>query len=312
MEKISVIIPVFNMCDSLDDTLRSVVEQTYPNLDIVCVDDGSTDSSLAKLQSWAQSDGRIKLVTRMNGGLSAARNSGLKVAQGEYIAFLDAGDILHPHALEILLDALTGQKADVAVSRYFAKAHSQASAAHCLAKKVPAKPRVFSADNPLEQLLRHKYIRSSSCNKLYRREAIGGLRFQENIFFEDWPFVTKVFGGIKRLAIVDAPLYGYIMHPQSITRSDFSEKKVLSYVAGIESVNEYFSQRGGVSRAALKRCAIAANMMLNKVWHARRLNKNLQSYVLEKFWRLVRERKIFLRDVACKNLLRVLIMGLKK
>ena len=305
---ISVIIPVFNMFDSLEGTLKSVTAQTYSNLEIVCVDDGSTDGSHKVIESWAEKDSRIRIVSRQNGGLSAARNSGLDVASGEYVAFLDAGDVLHEKAFETLLGALISSKADVAVSKSFVKAKSLEVAVKKLSAVMPEKGRFISSDSPLNDILKYKYVLSSTCNKLYRREAISALRFEEGIFFEGWPFVTKVFGGIKRLAIVDAPLYGYIMQPQSITRSDFSEKKVLSYVAGIESVNEYFSQRGGVPRAALKRCGIASGMMLGKVWHSRAAVPELRSLALREFWRLVRERKILLRDVALKATVRAVAM----
>lgn len=305
---ISVIIPVFNMCDSLESTLQSVIAQTYSDLEIVCVDDGSTDGSHEVVESWAEKDSRIRVVSRQNGGLSAARNSGLDVATGEYVAFLDAGDVLHKKAFEILLGALTSSKADVAVSKCFVKAKSQQLASKKLSADLVEKPKIFSSDCPLVDILKYKYVLSSACNKLYRRKSVGTLRFQEGIFFEDWPFVTKVFGGINKFAMVESPLYGYVMQDGSITRSDFSERKILSYVAGIESVNEYFLQRGGVPRAAQKRCAIASGMMLGKVWHSRAAVPELRSLALREFWRLVRERKILLRDVALKATVRAVAM----
>ncbi len=305
---ISVIIPVFNMCDSLESTLQSVIAQTYSDLEIVCVDDGSTDGSHEVVESWAEKDSRIRVVSRQNGGLSAARNSGLDVATGEYVAFLDAGDVLHKKAFEILLGALTSSKADVAVSKSFVKAKSQELVSKKLSADLLEKPKIFSLDCPLVDILKYKYVLSSACNKLYRRKSVGTLRFQEGIFFEDWPFVTKVFGGINKFTMVESPLYGYVMQDGSITRSDFSERKILSYVAGIESVNEYFLQRGGVPRAAQKRCAIASGMMLGKVWHSRAAGPELQSLALREFWRLVRERKILLRDVPLKATVRAVAM----
>ena len=305
---ISVIIPVFNMCDSLESTLQSVIAQTYSDLEIVCVDDGSTDGSHEVVESWAEKDSRIRVVFRQNGGLSAARNLGLDVATGEYVAFLDAGDVLHRKAFEILLGALTSSKADVAVSKSFVKAKSQELVSKKLSADLLEKPKIFSSDCPLVDILKYKYVLSSACNKLYRRKSVGTLRFQEGIFFEDWPFVTKVFGGINRFTMVESPLYGYVMQDGSITRSDFSERKILSYVAGIESVNEYFLQRGGVPRAAQKRCAIASGMMLGKVWHSRAAGPELQRLALREFWRLVRERKILLCDVPFKATVRAVAM----
>lgn len=305
---VSIVIPVFNMRDSIDGTLQSAVEQTYGHIDIVCVDDGSTDGSHEKLESWRRRDGRIRIVTRQNGGLSAARNSGLDAARGDYVVFCDAGDVLHKKALEILLNESISKNADVAVSKCFVKAKTQVKAAAMLSDAVRPGNRTLVSENPLKDLLKHKYVFSSACNKLFRRDAIGEIRFQEGVLFEDWPFVVKVFGSISRFALVEIPLYGYVMQSGSITRSEFSEKKLRGYVAGIESVNEFFSRRRELSGAALKRCAIAASTMIGKVWKARFACPELQKLAVTEFSRLVRERKVLPGDVSLKARARVFFM----
>jgi glycosyltransferase involved in cell wall biosynthesis len=308
MQLISVIIPVFNMEDSLDDTIKSVVEQTYSNLDIVCVDDGSTDGSLEKLKIWAARDNRIQIITRKNGGLSAARNSGIDSAKGDYIVFVDAGDVLFNKAVQILLEALIFADVDVAVSKNFVKAVSVSVAHERLTTECNKKISFSLFSKPLDDLLKYKYVMSSVCNKLYRREVVGKQRFQEGVFFEDWPFVTKIFGDIDSFVLVDRPLYGYILQEGSITRSDFSEKKLLGYVYGIENLYDHFSRKGIVPRAVQKRCAIAVKMMLGKVWHACAIDPALQKRSIYELFRLVRERKVLLRDIPLKTMLRVLVM----
>lgn len=308
---ISVVIPVFNMRDSINATLQSVVDQTYEKIDVVCVDDGSTDGSQEELKAWKLRDSRIRIITRQNGGLSAARNSGIDAARGNYIVFLDAGDVLHKSALEILLTELISHNADVSISKYFIKTETQTQAVKRLSNTIQTKNRVFVSKNPLKDFLKYKYILSSACNKLFRREAIGKLRFQEGVLFEDWPFITKIFGSIGRFVLVETPLYGYVMQSNSITRSDFSEKKIHSYVAGIENVSHFFSTKRKLLRPALKRCGIAATTMISKVWHTRFVNPHLQKTVVCEFWRLVRERKVLLRDIAFKALVRVWMMEFK-
>ena len=209
--------------------------------------------------------------------------------------------------MEVLLKAAAETDADVAVSRRFVKAPTVEGAMQRL-KAAVRTGGVKVLPNPLEGILNHKYAFSSVCNKLYRRAAIGGLRFQERVCFEDWPFVAKLFGTVRRAVLVMDPLYGYVMSPGSLTRSGFSGEKLRSYVSGIDGVAEFYSGRGNVPRAALRRCGIAAKMMLNKVWHAREALPELQNLALSEFWRLVRERKILLRDVAFKSVLRAFAM----
>lgn len=303
---ISVIVPVYN-APHLEDTMRSILSQTYRDIEVICVDDGSTDGSGEELARWAGIDGRVRVISQANGGLSVARNSGLDAAKGDWIAFVDAGDILREDALEVLHNAAVAADAEVAVSRSFAKASTVAGVMRRLNASARASEPICHS-RPIEDTLRYRYVFSSVCNKLYRRTAIGDLRFQKGIFFEDWPFVTKLFGMIRRFVLVEEPLYGYVMSAGSITRSEFSAAKVKGYVAGIESVYGFYAERGAVPRAVLRRCGIAAKMMLNKVWHSRAALPELQSLALAEFWRLVRERKVLLRDVAFKAKARAFIM----
>lgn len=303
---ISAIVPVYN-AEHLGDTMRSILSQTYRDIEVVCVDDGSTDGSGGELARWSGMDSRVTVISRGNGGLSVARNVGLDAAKGDWVAFVDAGDVLREDALEILHNAAVETDADVAISRCFVKSPTVEGAVQRLKAMCRTGGLKVFAD-PLEDIMGCKYAFSSVCNKLYRRSAIGDLRFQEGIYFEDWPFVAKLFGTVRRAALVMEPLYGYVMSPGSLTRSEFSEKKIRSYVSGIESVNEFYAARGGVPRAALRRCGIAAKMMLNKVWHSRAALPELQSLALSEFWRLVRERKVFLGDVALKSVLRAFAM----
>ena len=110
---ISVIIPVYNAERFVAQTLDSVLEQTYENWEAILVNDGSTDNSLDILQKYAQKDARFKIIDKKNGGVSAARNDGLKKAAGEYITFLDADDLWYPQFLEFMLQALQTLNPDV-------------------------------------------------------------------------------------------------------------------------------------------------------------------------------------------------------
>ena len=303
---VSVIIPVYNSAH-LDDTMRSVLSQTCRDIEVICIDDGSSDGSGDELRRWTEKDARVRVISQENRGVSMARNAGIDAAKGEWIAFVDAGDVLREDALEILLKAAVEADAEVSGAQNLVKAPEVGEVMRLLGKAQSGGGAIVLPD-PLADIIRYKYICSSVCNKLYRRSAIGELRFQPGIRFEDWPFVTKIFGTIRRFALVKNALYGYVMTPGSATRSGFSDLKIKWYVSGIESVCEFYAKRGALPRAALRRCAIAAGMMLNKVWHARNELPELPPLALSEFRRLVCERKILVWDVPFKTLLRVCAM----
>lgn len=119
MPIISVIIPVYNAEKSLDTCLQSIVEQSVGDLEIICVDDGSTDGSYEKLVGWRKKDGRIKVLRQENKGGGAARNLGLAKAAGEYIHFLDSDDSLQPQAYETMYEEICRTRADVCFCQYY-------------------------------------------------------------------------------------------------------------------------------------------------------------------------------------------------
>ena len=115
MEKISVIVPIYNAEKYLDACVESITIQTYTDIEIILIDDGSTDSCPEKCDRWASLDGRIKVVHQKNAGISGARNAGLKAVSGKYLTFVDSDDLIHPEMLEHLYAALTEDRSDIAV-----------------------------------------------------------------------------------------------------------------------------------------------------------------------------------------------------
>ena len=115
MSTISVISPVYNVAQYLDKAVRSVCDQTYPDWELILVDDGSTDGSAALCDAWAKKDGRIRVLHKENGGVSTARNAGLDAALGAYIYFLDPDDYIHPQTLAVLLELIQQYDAQIAL-----------------------------------------------------------------------------------------------------------------------------------------------------------------------------------------------------
>lgn len=251
---VSVIVPVYNTEAELPRCLDSVLAQTHTELEVVCVNDGSTDSSPSILALYAARDPRVKIVNRANGGLSAARNSGLDAVTGQYVMFVDSDDWIPADAVEKMLAAAFESGLPVIVSNGFAKNTLPPRKGHTDWRTVsPA----------LAGFVGNRRIHSSVCNKLYHREVIGAQRFIEGIYFEDWPFNTELFADLPAFALIDEPMYVYTTDRASITRSSFGLRKARSYLVGIAHVKEALKGRDEY-RLVLKRIAVAVKMLVGK------------------------------------------------
>lgn len=223
MELISVIVPVYKVEPYLDKCVQSIVDQTFQNLEIILVDDGSPDNCPAMCDAWAAKDDRIKVIHKENGGLSDARNAGLAVATGDYIAFVDSDDWIDIHYLYHLYRAIQETGAGIAACDIRTVGESDAP--------VPAAPmeapiRVCTPEEAIGDILRGEGFRAVAWNKLYRRDYLAGERYPEGKHHEDEFFTYRILAKAETLAYVDLPLYCYlqrsgsIMHTLTLKRLD--------------------------------------------------------------------------------------------
>ena len=267
MPKISVIMPVYRTEATVAAAIESVLAQTEPDFELVCVNDGSPDRAGEILASYAAKDPRIRVFTQENRGLSGARNTGLDHAAGEYVTFLDSDDALPRHALATFLAAAETTGVSVVVSEAPVDVATEDEKARAAAAAAPRDARVRVSRTPLKTVVAGRRMRSSAWNKFYRRAVIGDRRFIEGIYFEDWPFVTELLGDLDQVAIVSAPCYVYSKIGASIVRSAFTAKKVASYAEGIRHVTAWFE--GHPQRKwAMKRVAMARRMMVKRAKRA--------------------------------------------
>ena len=234
MEKplISVIVPVYNVGDYLERCLSTLLAQTYPKLEIILVDDASTDHSGALCNACASRDSRVQVVRfPQNRGPSAARNEGISRAQGEYISFVDADDRVEPDLLEKLYESLTQAGAEVsacgadgiALERGPAAVYTRSEAIQCLAKGVP--------------------FNLVPWGKLYRADLVKKTLFSEDIFYsEDLLFVYSVLKQSRRVSYRPDILYHYTQREGSQMQSGASERKLTAFAA-----QDFVCQDAGVS-----------------------------------------------------------------
>ena len=226
--KLSIIIPVYNVEQYLQNCVQSVITQTYQDLQVILVNDGSTDSSGILCDQLAQQDSRIQVVHKQNGGLSDARNAGLKVATGDYVAFLDSDDVyLHNDGLEQLMalaqieqpDVLLFQAVDVYPHHQTArKAYDE----NYMATHTGAE--VFA------QLVRTQSFNMSACFQLIRRELLEShqLYFEKGLLSEDVDWSLRLWQHVSKVRAINLPLYGY-QHREGSISTTYTIRNLRSY-----------------------------------------------------------------------------------
>lgn len=211
-DKISVIIPVYNVKDYLNKCLDSVMQQTYKNLEIVVIDDGATDGSQNICDEYASKDGRIKVIHKVNGGLSDARNVGYSESSGKYIFFLDSDDWLEKNTIEILYEALLRYDADIAVANYFYQYES-----YCASANVIEEVQVYNRSQAMRELLRNNLIKNFAWGKLYKRELLEQYTFPVGKLFEDTYWTHLIFNQARKIILVKEELVHYFQRSTSIS-----------------------------------------------------------------------------------------------
>lgn len=210
-ELISVIIPIYEVEKYLRKCVDSVLAQTYKNLEIILVDDGSPDNCGKICDEYAKKDNRVKVIHKRNGGLSSARNAGLDIAKGELVGFVDSDDYISPCMYEKLHNVLKTEQTDLALCdlEYVNKDGPFTN------KNVPAlKKETLTREEALKKL--HN-IPASVNHKLYKKKIFNGLRFRDGALYEDQFILHHIFNRLRKATIIIDKLYFYLQHSNSIT-----------------------------------------------------------------------------------------------
>ena len=211
MPKVSVIIPVYNVEKYLRQCLDSVVNQTLQDIEIICVNDGSTDNSAQILEEYRFKDKRIKVINKTNGGLSSARNAGLKIAQGEFIGFTDSDDYLDLNFYESLYNRAKETNSDIVVCEYIYRFQDNKR------KKIFLKvdKNIVTSDTQEKFECLYLPLYCYVHNKIYKKDCIKD-NFIEGLNFEDIYFTTHTISGDNQMAVAADVAYYYRNHPKSI------------------------------------------------------------------------------------------------
>ena len=221
LSKISIIIPVYNVKKYLAESLESVINQTYKNLEIIIINDGSNDGSEKICDKYSKIDSRIKLIKQKNMGLSTARNKGLDCMTGEYIAFLDPDDVYHPEMIEKTYKAITQQNVDCVICNYVPQKTTKTLEKNNVNKKIKAlnlSSKIYNKKEILDELT-HGKLNNSVWNKLYKKNLWKDVRFPEGHVYEDVLVNILILNKITSIYLLDEVLVIYRLHSKSITHT---------------------------------------------------------------------------------------------
>jgi len=210
---VSVIIPVYNVEKYLDKCVESVINQTYKNLEIILVDDGSPDACPQMCDNWVKKDKRIKVIHKQNGGQGSARNMALDVCKGDYICFVDSDDFVEPDYVQELLSACLNNNADIAIC----KIRNINESTYTQKDETPFSSSISVSGNNIvyDAYTNQSLYSHSPCNKLYKKFIFENLRFPEIKMCEDSAIYLQTFHAAKKIVAVPNTLYNYIIHSGS-------------------------------------------------------------------------------------------------
>ena len=237
VNKVSVIVPVYNVQDYIEECLLSIMNQSYKEIEIIAVNDGSKDDSLLVLEKMQARDSRIIILNKENGGLSDARNYGIKHSTGDYYLFVDSDDVIHENMVEELLESLMKENADIAVSdmEYFYEDSNE---------------RKYSSGGTFETTNCKKNpeliaINNSACNKLFKKELFQDVEFPFRKYYEDLALIPILLYKAKAVSKVNKAFYYYRQRKGSIAHS--ANRKIFDIYDALDGIYAYVKEHGNES-----------------------------------------------------------------
>lgn len=240
MEKVSVIVAVYNVENYLTRCVKSILQQTYTNIEVILVDDGSTDTSGILCDEIAANDYRVTVIHKKNGGLSSARNKALNIIKGEYLTFVDSDDMIHSHMIEWMIEEIKTSSADFVATGLLSVGDKMP-----VEENLKVKFDVLDKEDFINHLFPNNFGRISvtACGKLYKKELFSEIRYPEGEIYEDLRVYLPLLLKCKKISVSMKPLYYWYNNTQSITRSNYLRYDRFGEFLVRENYIEFFYKR---------------------------------------------------------------------
>lgn len=237
---ISVIMPIYNAEKYVTKAIDSILSQSYSNIEVLLVDDGSQDRCLQICDNYAQKDKRVRVLHKNNGGQASARNLALDIVQGDYIGFVDADDWIEPYMYEILYSKIIQYGADLAICNF--DVVTDEGHKHYWQPDLEEET-VFDNNSLMEEILYNKRVNEMFWNKLFKKEILENERFVEGMIFEDTEMMHRCLSHVKKGVYIGKVLYNNYMSVGSTTRQNMKPKhfdRVKANINRIDFYKEYY------------------------------------------------------------------------
>lgn len=218
-DTISVIIPVYNVEKYIEECVESIINQTYKNMEIILVDDGSTDNSGKICDEYIEKDERIKVIHKKNGGLSSARNEGIKIANGKYLTFIDSDDYITSDMIEELYLSLTKTNSDISICKTTTKENK-------LNHETNNDILIFDSHDAIKEILLDRLFTTSATSKLYKKDLFDNIEYPIGMIYEDYATTYKLFHLADKISYIPSYKYYYRYNNEGITKSKFTNKQL--------------------------------------------------------------------------------------
>lgn len=264
---ISVIVPVYKVEKYLNRCVKSIIDQTYENLEIILVDDGSPDRCPVMCEAWAEKDSRIKVIHKSNGGLSDARNAGIKVANGELTGFVDSDDWIAPDMYQSLYEAMKADNSDIAACGV-EMVWEDGTSSRMLTKTGSC---VLNREEAMGALIEESWLKQPVWYKLYKADTIRNILFPAGKYHEDAFWSYQAIGAAERVSVTDHVGYYYWQRNGSIMGEEYSLKR-LDAIEALEQRQDYL-ESNFPNLAAKARCSLWFSCM----YHGQKVLQNLSA-----------------------------------
>lgn len=294
---ISIIVPVYNIEKYIDRCIESICSQTYADLEIILVDDGSTDNSGKICDEYATKDRRIRVIHKKNGGLSDARNSGLDIANGELVAFVDGDDYIHPKMYEIMLQIMNDCGSDIVCCDYKKVLGDE----DITGGEEVSKYNSYKEEEIIQQIWRDNVRTVVQWNKLYKAEIFMDIRYPLGKYHEDTFVIHHILQKCKKYTVIEQELYYYMQHPDSIM-SNFKMKRVQDIIDAYKDRINLFKSIGCKEGVVVTQKQIVNELMYlvdgqlydHNITGVKQIQKIYRIYFLNYFYLFLQKKYFYL------------------
>ena len=292
---ISVILPVYNVEKYIDRCLESVLNQTYKNIEIILVDDGSKDNCPKICDEYAKKDNRVRVIHKTNGGLSDARNAGIKIAKGKYITLIDSDDYVEKDYVDFLYNLIQESNAKMSIC-----SHTVLYENGTRLEKATHEHSILDAKTTLKRILYDDGIDLSAWAKMYKKELFDTVQYPKGRLFEDAATTYLLIDQCDKIAIGSESKYYYIIRSNSITTKSFSPKK-MQLIQSTKEMCEYVKDKyPDLEKATDRRLMYAYLSTLSQLANSKEKypneQKEIMKYIKPNRKQILKDKNITKRD----------------